>query len=130
MRLWDVLQAAAALRDVSGSEVVTAGSGVAGALGLWAGILDERIPQSILFDAPTTHLDGPIFLNILRYTDLPEAAALMAPRRVTFYGSMPAAYRETQGIFTLYGRPDQISLTMSLEAAVAGRHDHNFSSGI
>ncbi len=95
------------------------------------GILDERFSQSILLNALVTHADGPIFLNILRYTDLPEAAALMAPRRVTFYGAMPAAYGPTPGdLHALRQARDNLSLTMGLESALAGRHHHNFSSGL
>ena len=130
MRLWDVLQAAKVLREKTGAEVVVTGIGVSAALGLYAGILDERIAQAILIDPPSTHVDGPTFLNVLRYTDLPEAAALMAPRRVTFYSRVPEAYRATQGVFALYGKPGHFALTMSLEGALNGRFDHGYSSGL
>ena len=131
MRLWDVLQGAKVLRGkTGGAEVVVTGIGVSAALALYAGVLDEQIAQVILFDAPSTHVDGPIFLNVLRYTDLPEAAALMAPRRVTFYSRIPEAYRVTQGIFALHGKPGHFALTMSLEGALNGRFDHGYSSGL
>ena len=35
--------------------------------------------QVVLIDPPESHKEGPVFLNILRHTDLPEAAALLAP---------------------------------------------------
>jgi hypothetical protein len=126
-----VLQGAKVLREkAGGAEVVITGIGVSAALALYAGVLDEKVEQVILCDAPSTHGDGPIFLNVLRYTDLPEAAALMAPRRVTFYSRIPDAYRATQGIFALYGKPDHFALTMSLEGALNGRFDHGYSSGL
>ncbi|MCB9385195.1 MAG: acetylxylan esterase [Bryobacterales bacterium] len=131
MRLWDVLQAVAVLRQkTGGSEVAVAGIGQSAALSLYAGVLDEQIAQVILFDPPSTHVDGPTFLNVLRYTDLPEAAALMAPRRVTFYSRTPQAYQATQGVFTLHGAPDHFALTMSLKGALNGRFDHGYSSGL
>ncbi|MEZ5392698.1 MAG: hypothetical protein R2724_07405 [Bryobacterales bacterium] len=131
MRLWDVLQAVDVLREkTGGAEVAVAGIGQAAAIGLYAGVLDEQVAQVILFDPPSTHVDGPTFLNVLRYTDLPEAAALMAPRRVTFYSRVPEAYRATQGVFTLYGKPDHFALTMSLKGALNGRFDHGYSSGL
>ena len=130
MRLWDVLQAAQVLRQETGSEVAITGIGVSAALALYAGLLDEQAAQVILIDPPSSHVDGPTFLNVLRYTDLPEAAALMAPRRVTFYSRVPEAYRATQGVFALYGKPDRFALTMSLEGALNGRFGHGYSSGL
>ena len=97
---------------------------------MYAALLDERIDQVMLIDPPSSHREGPIFLNVLRYTDLPEAAALLAPRRLSFYGRIPPEYQPTQGIYSLGGNPDHLTLTMSLEAALNGRHHHNFSSGL
>ena len=130
MRLWDVLQAARVLREKTQAEVTIAGIGVSAALALYAGVLDQQVAQVILIDPPSTHVDGPTFLNVLRYTDLPEAAALMAPRRVTFYSRVPEAYKATQGVFALYGKADRFALTMSLEGALNGRFDHRYSSGL
>ncbi len=130
MRLWDVLQAAKLLREKTAAEVVVSGIGVSAGLALYAGILDERITQVILIDPPLTHVDAPTLLNVLRYTDLPEAAALMAPRRLTFYSRAPEPYRVAQGVFALYGKPDRFALTMSLEGALNGRFDHAYASGL
>jgi hypothetical protein len=103
---------------------------VSAALALYAGVLDEQVAQVILIDPPSSHVDGPTFLNVLRYTDLPEAAALMAPGRLTFYSRVPEAYRAAQGVFTLYGKPAHFALSMSLEGALNGRFDHDYSSGL
>ena len=84
----------------------------------------------MLIDAPASHREGPVLLNVLRYTDLPEVAALLAPRQLTFYGRVPEAYRFAQGIYTLRGKADSLSLTMSIQAALNGRHDHAFASGL
>ena len=94
-----------------------------------AAIFDESITQVVLLEPPTSHREGPIFLNILRYTDLPEAAGLLAPRRLSFIGRIPEAYQPTQTVYRLLNKPENIGLTMSLKAVVEGRYNHNFSSG-
>lgn len=131
MRLWDVLRSAEALSEKApGAEIAVAGDGISGALGLYAGVLDEGISQVIVLDPPSTHFDGPIFLDVLRHTDLPEAAALLAPRRLSFYGKVPGEYAMTQGVFTLHGKADHMALVMSIEGALNGRFGHDYSSGL
>ena len=128
MRLWDILQAARALRAKTAKPIAIGGSGISAGLALYAAILDQGIERTILVNPPTTHHDGPIFLNVLRHADLPEAAALLAPRQLVFYGRVPDPYRWTQGIYRLFGA--DAPLTMSIEAALNGRTGHGFSSGI
>jgi hypothetical protein len=106
-----------------------AGKGVSGALGLYAAILDSRVHQVTLIDPPRSHAEGPLFLGILKHTDLPEAAALLAPRRLNFYARFPPEYQLTRRLYSLQGRASHVFLTMSLEAVAEGRYDHNFASG-
>ncbi len=132
MRLYDVLRAVEFLRsqpDVDPARISVLGKGTAAGLALYAAILDERVMQPILMDPPASHRDGPVFLNVLRYVDLPEAAALVAPRPVVFYARVPAEYEPARAIYRLLGKPDGLFLSMNLEAVVEGRYDHNFSSG-
>lgn len=127
MRVWDVLQAARWFRrETQDRPIATLGIGVSGVLGLYAGVLDERIDQVMLIHPPVSHHDGPIFLNVLRFTDLPEAAAILAPRHLTFVGRMPDAFEVTRRIYALSGAGDQIGLTMSVEYALNGRFGHGF----
>ena len=133
LRLWDVLRAAQVLREQPGvdpARITMMGGGVSGALGLYAALLDPGIHQVLLRYPPTSHLDGPVFLNVLRYLDLPEAAALLAPRRLNFYGRIPPAYERVREVYTLYGRPEHVHLTMDVDAVLEGRYDHNFASGL
>jgi len=119
MRLWDVLRGFEALLVQAGGKperVTVFGKGVSGALGLYAAILDPRIDQVMLADPPVSHRQGPIFLNVLRYTDLPEAAALLGSRPLVFYGHAPPEYGKTR-------------VAMSIEPVVRGRFDHNFTAG-
>ncbi|MFB3825647.1 MAG: acetylxylan esterase [Bryobacteraceae bacterium] len=130
MRLADVLAAAEALRAQPGVDpkrILATGRGVSGALGLYAALLDPEIQQVMLIDPPVTHADGPVFLNILRHTDLPEAAGLLAPRRLSFYARMPGAYEYTRGIYKLYG--EDLFRSMHISGVLAGRYHHNFNIG-
>ncbi len=133
MRLRDVLAAFQQLREVQGVDpdrIMVVGKGISGALGMYAAILDTRIHQVMLIEAPSSHREGPIFLNIMRHTDLPEAAALLAPRRLNFYGQMPSAYEYTKHVYRLYGKADHLFLGMNIEHVLTGRYDHSMASGL
>jgi hypothetical protein len=133
MRLKDVMAAALALRELEGADperTMVVGKGVSGALGLYAAILDPRIHQVMLMDPPVSHRQGPIFLNVMRYTDLPEAAALLAPRRLNFYGHIPPEFEYTRKIYAAAGKEDHMFLAMTIEAVLEGRYDHDFPSGL
>jgi pimeloyl-ACP methyl ester carboxylesterase len=94
--------------------IAVAGRGVSGALALYAAILDPRIEHVVLLDPPETHAVAPVFLNVLRYTDLPEAAALVAPRRVTFYARMPPAYEYSRHVWALYGKSAEMRAAVKI----------------
>jgi hypothetical protein len=83
MRVWDVrraLQALGQVAEVRGmTPAVRAGGDMAG-VALYAPLFDSQITRLHLMNLPATHRDGPIFLNVLRYLDLPQAVALAAER--------------------------------------------------
>ena len=132
LRLHDVLRAVAALRAEPGvdpARILVAGEGIAAGLALYAAILDESIEQVALISPPASHRDGPIFLGILRHLDLPEAAALVAPRRVSFYNHIPEPYEAARAVYSLYGQPTRLFLTMHFEGLLEGLFHHGFASG-
>jgi len=113
MRIADVRAAIELLAGSDGAtEITVVGKGVSGALGLYAAIYNPKVGHVVLIDPPSSHAEGPILLNVMRYTDLPEAAALFAPRRLTFYDRMPAAYEYTRHIWQLQGKPEAFETTM------------------
>lgn len=133
MRLGDVLAALDILRrqdGVDGGRITIWGRGEAGILGLYAAILDLSVRQVVLTDPPTTHAQGPIFLNVLRYTDIPEAAGLLAPRRLAFYARMPEAFERTAHVYGLAGARDRLFVTMNVEAVVEGHYGHDFPAEV
>lgn len=132
LRLHDVLRAAEWLRAEEGvdpARVTVAGEGVAAGLALYAALMDERIEQVVLIQPPASHREGPLFLGVMRYLDLPEAVALAAPRRVSFYGHIPEAFEPARAVFALYGKPERLFLTMHLEGLLEGMAHHGFASG-
>jgi len=84
MRLADILAAVEAVAsdpvNAGIEELTLIGKGRMGVLGAYAALLDERVTKVVLHSPSTTHLDGPHLLNVLRFTDLPEALGLLAPR--------------------------------------------------
>ncbi|MGE5646537.1 MAG: acetylxylan esterase [Acidobacteriota bacterium] len=105
-QLWDLLRSLDYLTESEGlrlSGVSVYGRRHMGALALYAGALDSRVTRVILDDPPASHWQAPALLNVLRITDLPEAAALMAPREIVSLSRVPEAYRFTSRIFGLHG---------------------------
>jgi dienelactone hydrolase len=131
MRLYDVLRGFEVLAGEQGIDpgrIMVMGRGASAGLALYAAILEPRVHQVMLADPPDSHAEGPVFLNVLRYTDLPEAAALVAPRRINFLGRIPPAYEQTRRIFALYGKAAHFFLSMSIEHPLLGRYGHGFTS--
>ncbi|MBC8355011.1 MAG: acetylxylan esterase [Planctomycetes bacterium] len=96
MRVWDVRRAAQSLRAVEGftdvplwlqSERQMAG------VALYASLFEPEVTRLDLHDLPRSHRDGPFFLNVTRFLDLPQALAMAAERsRIALYGDDPAAW--------------------------------------
>lgn len=98
MQLWDILQSVNFLLD--GEKLNVQGISVygrkhMGGLALHAAGLDPRITRVILDDPPVSHWQGPAMLNVLRITDLPEIARMIAPREIVSLTAVPEAYRKT-----------------------------------
>ena len=105
MRLYDVLCAVdyiARHPSYDGNGVTVVGKGISGILGAYAALLDPRITRIILFAPTLTHENGPVFLNVLRYTDIPQALAMLAPREVVFLTNEIDRFGYTRDIYRLY----------------------------
>ncbi len=106
MRLYDILAAVeqiASRPDYDGSGITVAGRGEAGILGAYAALLDERITRVILQHPTVSHEEGPIFLNVLRYTDIPQVLAMLAPRELVLLSHQPAEFGYTREVYELMG---------------------------
>jgi cephalosporin-C deacetylase-like acetyl esterase len=121
MQLWDILRSLDFLTEDQGlplKSISVYGRGQMGPLGLYAAALNKRITRVILDDPPGSHWQGPPLLNVLRITDLPETAALLAPRELVSLTPLPAAYDFTASIYGLYGKRSAIRQAGGLGAAV------------
>lgn len=121
MQVWDILRSIDYLisdQNLKLSDISIYGRRHMGALGLYAAVFDERITKVILDDPPTSHRQGPALLNILRLTDLPEAAALMAPRKIVFLTPFPESFGYTAKIFALHGKKEAIHQANGLTKAL------------
>lgn len=105
-RLADVLSIAERLAHSSGRSSPKwkiIGRGPGGVIGAYAGLLEPRIAGVILIDPPSSHRDGPIFLNVLRILDIPDALGMFAPRPLTIYTPQPSGFNRTAALYRLAG---------------------------
>jgi hypothetical protein len=83
MRVWDVRRAIQALRQVellNDVPVALKGQRLTAGIVLYASLFEPDIDGLDLWHLPGSHNDGPVFLNVLRYMDIPQATAMAAER--------------------------------------------------
>ena len=106
MRLYDVLCAidyAASQPFYDGRGITVAGKGEQGILGAYAALLDDRITRVILHSPTLSHKRGPTFLNVLRYTDIPQVLAMLAPRELVILTYEIEYFDYTRNVYKLFG---------------------------
>jgi len=83
----------AGLPEVDGRGMVVAGFGALGISALLAGVADERAAAVVADCRGTLYRDGgealPPLPNVLRVADVPQIAALLAPRALCLYNAPP-----------------------------------------
>ena len=83
MRVWDVRRSIQALRQVelvNDVPVALKGQRLTAGIVLYASLFEPDIAGLDLWHLPSSHRDGPVFLNVLRYMDLSQAVAMAAER--------------------------------------------------
>jgi len=60
--------------------------------GMYAALVDGKVQRVVLSSPPDSHRQGPHYLGILRYTDIPEVAALLGGS-LRLHGEAPAGLR-------------------------------------
>ncbi|NOX56846.1 MAG: hypothetical protein GXP27_20880 [Planctomycetes bacterium] len=83
MRVWDVrrgLQVIRGLPGLKGRPIHLRASGVMAGIVLYASLFEPPVERLDLTALPASHRDGPIFLNVLRFLDIPQAVAMAADR--------------------------------------------------
>ena len=109
-RVWDIcaaVRAHDALREGKKTEWRLIGHGQAGVLAAYAALFEPSIKEIVLIDPPSSHKDGPIFLNVLRVLDIPDALGMLAPRKLTIIGGKDKAFDKTAEIYKRAGAADK-----------------------
>jgi len=129
MGVVDLLRAMQVLRTdsrIDTSNLRVLGCGKSGVVALYAAALDERIREAVLDSIPCSHADpatnrAPFLLNVLRYADLPQIAALLAPRPFILSNVDRAAFSWTRSIYSILGTTIKGYFAMSaFDAKVSG----------
>jgi hypothetical protein len=92
-RVWDVRRALACLRtvaDLKGVPLWLQGKNDMAGIALYASLFEPDIVRLDLWHPPASHRQGPIFLNVLRVLDMPQAVALAFPRKIRQYAKSDA----------------------------------------
>jgi hypothetical protein len=86
-------------------KVWLAGRGQAGVVAAYAALLAEnKVAELQILDPPTSHRDGPHFLNVDRVLDLPTALGLLAPDvKLTLINAKDKAFDKTAALYKLAG---------------------------
>jgi dienelactone hydrolase len=87
-RVWDLRRALAVLRGVSdlkGAPLWLQGKRDLAGVALYASLFEPDVARLDLWNLPTSHREGPTFLNVRKYLDTPQAVALALPRQVKLY---------------------------------------------
>ena len=72
------------------------GRGQAGILAVYAAVFMPNVGEVVVIDPPTSHRDGPHFLNVDRVLDLPTALGLLAPDvKLTLINAKDPAFDKT-----------------------------------
>ena len=96
-----------ALYVEKGAKVRLCGRGPAGVIAAYAALFASgALSEVVIADPPTSHRDGPHFLNVMRVLDIPEALGLLAPEvALTLVGksAKDKAFDRTAAIYAAAG---------------------------
>jgi len=97
MQVFDTVRAAAALQTLDtleGAKLKLAGSGRQAIIALYAGLFAPDVQRILLTHPTASHREGPYFLNVSRFLDIPQAVALAASKSTVYISTdEPAAWK-------------------------------------
>jgi len=110
MQVWDVRRAIQTLRILDSTReepMALQGNDQMAGIALYASLFEPDIARLDLWHLPDSHHDGPIFLNVLRYLDIPQAVAMAAERsQIRLYQEDDSGWRFPRAVAEKLGWPD------------------------
>ncbi|MCB1062145.1 MAG: acetylxylan esterase [Verrucomicrobiae bacterium] len=101
-RVWDIRRGVQALRSVAGMDKVQLwmqSQDNMAANTLYASLFEPNVHRLDLHHLPASHMEGPDYLNVLRFLDIPQAVAMAAERsRVVVYSEDEAAWKYPKAV--------------------------------
>jgi hypothetical protein len=88
---------------------------------LYAAVADERVAGVLLENAPDHHASETALFRVLRYADVPQAAALLFPRPVFFLGQKASAFNWTEDVYRLLGQPARCTTSAESPATIVAK---------
>lgn len=108
--VWDIAATVRHLaeteKDIKSWKVI--GQGEAGILAAYAALFEPSIDSVVVIDPPPSHDQGPIFLNVLRVLDVPEALGMLAPRPLTLVNADRRTSETAAAIYRAAGAKDKL----------------------
>jgi hypothetical protein len=105
-QVWDVRRAPAALwtrEEFASARLWLQGEGRMAGVALYAGVFEPAVERFDLHLLPASHRGGPVFLNVQRVLEMPQAVALAYPKKVILYDVVPAPWSWAEAVAKLYG---------------------------
>jgi dienelactone hydrolase len=124
LRVRDALGAVRALASnptVDPNGVYLWGKGDLAIPALYAALVDQRIAGVLLEDAPEGHTSETALFRILRYADVPQSAALLFPRPLTFLGQRAKGFLWTEDVYRTLGQPERCKTSAERPATIVAR---------
>jgi dienelactone hydrolase len=84
------------------------GRGEAGVLAAYAALFEPAIKEVVVIDPPSSHDQGPIFLNVLRVLDIPDALGMLAPLPLTLVNADRGMSEKVAEIYKAAGAKDKL----------------------
>jgi hypothetical protein len=117
MRVWDVCYALRALRNNHIGEfrpkqipIEITAEGTTAGIALYAALF-EPVGRLELIDLPTTHRNGPYFLNVSRILEMPQAVAMAAERTPIVLRTLePSAWEYPQAVAKKLGWSERLKV--------------------
>ena len=91
MQVFEILRSLELLRSLPGVDpraITILGKGIDGVNGMYAALLDGQVQRVVVHSPTPSHVQGPHYLGVLRYTDVSRTAALLETT-LRAYGEVP-----------------------------------------